>query len=221
MKTINYFNVKQFTKQAMILGLAGGLLVSCGKDSKKNEIDSTTTNPNPVGNSNPVFRNPSGNVNTQDLSLWNSLKSQYACNTQTGGRMQDLNFRLQGQAYGNMIGGQLSPISSPSGGAVASFMGANQGTRDLIYITQTSNGSSVQYNVVLSFCTWTQNIYGQQIQFIGPNSGMSNFRLDYADISNSTNCPVGKVTSGKVTFSSQTYGGNIYTQYNQVNTNCN
>ena len=217
MKPFSYFKWRSFLKKTLILGVASALVVGCGSD-KKNEAEDTNNNNNVNGTS-PIF-NGNNNVGQNAAQYWNQLKSQYQCSN--GGRMEDMTFTLQGQGYGGSIQGALQ--NGASGGSVsATYAGVNLGTRDLVFITQMSGG---QYNVVLSLCTWSGNFgygYPQQgnTEFIGPNAGMSNFRVDYMTLSNSYNCPAGKVLDGWVTFYSQTYGGEIPTRFTQVSSNCN
>lgn len=212
MKPFNYFKWRSFLKKTLILGMASALVVGCGSD-KKNEADDA--NNSVVNGTSPVFGNT--NVGQSAANYWNQLKSQYQCSN--GGRMQDLTFVLQGQSNGGSIAGALQ--SGSAGGSVsATYTGVNLGTKDLVFLTQMSSG---QFNVVLSLCTWSGSYgYGYgNTEFIGPNAGMTNFRVDYMTLSNSYNCPTGKVLDGWVTFFSQTYGGDIPTRFTQVSSSCN
>lgn len=211
----------------ILTGLATSLIISCGSD-KTNEAKNTTATT--TNTNSPIF-----NTNTnsgQNLGqYWNQLKSQNQC--LTGSRMPDMNFVLhQSQYGGNTIQGPLQQSGQAGGSISATYIGRNWGTNDLVYISQMSSG---QFNIILSMCTWNGGYgggvnYPQQFgnqyngggtEYIGPNAGMNNFRIDYMTLSNSTSCPTGQVLDGWVSFYSQTYGGEIPTRFTQVDMSCN
>ena len=212
-------NNKSFIKKFVPIALTALMLVSCGKDTE-NQIVATETNPttNPDGYY-PQYPNsqPTSPVIVESNSQyhWDNLKSQNACpygNT----RMQDLSYTLQAGAHQAQISGSLQ-AGNISGTLSQTFSGMNIGTKDLLFIAQVSNGSQVAYNVVVSLCSWSTP-YGQE--FIGPNAGLTNFNLHYMTLSQSTNCPTGKILDGWLSFTSQTYGGSIPTRFAPVSSSC-
>lgn len=148
-------------------------------------------------------------VPASDTGNWNQLKSQYQCQGRGGqGRMGDRTFTLssQGSTGGTVtrLAGAMSE-GSYQGPVAASYMGRNYDRNDLIYIQKMNVGGSIRYNIVLSLCTYiTQGPYGDSIEYIGPNAGLSNFQLS-AVLYVSTSATPGQVTRGQVQFNSQNY----------------
>lgn len=206
MKTQNKQKNRCIIKSIIALSMTALLLTSCGKDTENeivtNDVNSNTNNPVIIG------------VGTGATDFWYNLKSQNVC-PQGSSRMEDMPFNLQGSAYGAQIGGSLQPGNS-SGTVTQTYTGMNQGTKDLIFIAQVNNGNQISYNVVVSLCRWNNGY----VEFIGESAGLSNFGIQYMSLSNSTNCPTGDILDGWLTFSSQTYGGNIPTRFAPVSSSC-
>ena len=202
----------------MALSVTALLFTSCGSSEGENEVATAPT----VQGTSPIFNGQTGSGAT-NLSAWNNVKGQQQC--PQGQRMQDLTFALQSQSYGSQIYGQLV-AGGGAGGSANSFIGVNYGTRDLMYVTQGNAG----YTVVLSLCTvpasnnYNYNQYQQypntqqSTEYIGASAGMSNFRADYINLSMGYNSTSGQA-SGRITFYSQGYQGNITTEFAPVSTN--
>ncbi|MCF8058687.1 MAG: hypothetical protein K9K67_05290 [Bacteriovoracaceae bacterium] len=206
MKTFNYFKLRSIGRKLSLLGLVAMLATSCGSDKNETGPGNSGTGTLPVGTS-PVFNG--GN----DLSVWNSLKSSYSCSQ---GRMQDMTFTLQQGGSGNYISGNLQS-GSVGGSSQGSYYGRS-GNGDLVFISKVTNGNQLAFNVVLSFCQWTDPQYG--VPYIGPNAQMSNFMVQNLVLNNSGSCATGAVTSGYIGFYSPAYGGYIPIQVASAGLNC-
>ena len=211
MKTFKYFKLKSIGRQLSVLGLTAMLAASCGSD--KNEAG--PANPNaglPVGTS-PVFNNPNTGGNSGNLQVWNQLKSSTNC---AQGRMQDQTFTLQQQSsgYGSTISGWLQG-GTVSGSAQGSYYGKSA-NGDLVFVSKVSNGNTLGYNVVLSFCQYSD---GYQ-QYIGPNAQMSQFYVNQLYLNNSGSCATGAVSNGQIGFYSPAYGGYVPINVASAGINC-
>lgn len=205
MKPFKHFKAAKVAKKLALIGIASVLVAGCGKDNKVDKNDQF------LAGNNPVF------TSAQDQSYWNSLRTKYSCAaapfaSQGAQRLGDQNFTLQGgQSNANYIAGQLQP-GFGGGSSGESYVGMNQGTHDLIYITKVSNGQTVTYNVIVSLCSWQ----GQFNYYIGGNAQLSNFQIPSngpVQFQAAANCPTGLISGGWVTFDSSTYGGSVPTQF--------
>ena len=208
MKTFTYYKCKSIAKKIGVLGLTALMIASCGSDNENKTDTSATGNPfNAPSGTSDVFINPNTGVNSQDLSTWNNLKNQTNC---PQGRMQDLTFTVSAQ--NNYYGGYSSSVSGTmqqgqvSGTSQGSYYGRS-GQGDLMFVSKVSTGSNqAAYNIVLSYCIYQDYI----AQYIGPNAGMTNFVVQNMQLSQSTNCSAGSVTSAVVGFISPNYSQNQY-----------
>jgi hypothetical protein len=125
------------------------LLTSCGK--KENKVSS-----NGVSGSSPFYTGNSSLNSAAGSTIVNqvqSIKSSVAC--LNGYRLtNDVSFYVQGGIIGsNRIGGNWISGFSPNGGTVNKMWIGVSAYRDLMFVTQVMNGSSVMgFNVTLSFC---------------------------------------------------------------------
>ncbi|MCR9204003.1 MAG: hypothetical protein NXH75_05475 [Halobacteriovoraceae bacterium] len=211
MKAFNNYKMKSVGRKIAVLSMTALLFVSCGSDKDKNETN-TGVSGVPVGTS-PVFGNPNAGGSQQDLNVWNSLKSSNNCQQ---GRMSDQTFTLQQQGYsnGNTISGYLQ-----SGNASGTHQGGYYGKSangDLVYISKVSNGNTLAYNVVLSFCQFSDGIN----QYIGPNAQMSQYFVNGLVLNNSGTCATGAVSTGQVGFYSPTFGGYVPINVASAGMNC-
>lgn len=223
MKTPRVFHKPNKWKKLALLGAVAMVLASCGKDTENQVVadsPSPTTTPTvPTGSgTSPVIIG----VGSGAYDYWEQMKAQHSCPNGSARMYNDMTFSLQGGAYQAQISGNLQPNEVP-GTISQTYTGMNLGTKDLIFIAQVNNGSQVAYNVVVSLCSW-QGYTGRE--YIGNNTPLSNFRLDYMTLSSSTNCPTGKILDGWLTFTSQTYAqdnygnGNIPTRFAPISSSC-
>lgn len=211
MKAFNNYKMKSVGRKIAVLSMTALLFVSCGSDKDKNETNTGVAGV-PVGTS-PVFGNPSSGGSQQDLNVWNSLKNSNNCQQ---GRMSDQTFTLQQQGYsnGSSISGYLQ-----SGNASGTHQGGYYGKSangDLVYVSKISNGSTLAYNVVLSFCQFSDGIN----QYIGPNAQMSQFFVNGLLLNNSGSCATGAVSTGQIGFYSPTFGGYVPINVASAGINC-
>jgi len=212
MKTFTYYKCKSIAKKIGVLGLTTLMIASCG--SKDNKTSNANGNPlNVPVNTSPIFGDPNSGVGAQDLNTWTNLKNQTNCQQ---GRMQDLTFTVssQGNYYGGgSVSGQLQQ-GQTNGSSQGTFYGRS-GQGDLMFVSRVTTGSSqLSYNVVLSYCIYQDYI----AQYIGPNAGMSNFQLQNMQLTQSSSCSSGNVTSAVVGFISPNYSQQQYVpiQYGPV-----
>lgn len=211
MKAFNYYKLKSIGRKIGVLSVTAMLVVSCGSDKDKNTTNSSIAGV-PVGTS-PVFGNPTTGGSQQDLNVWNSLKGSTSC---AQGRMEDLTFTLQSQGYsnGSTISGYLQ-----SGSASGTHQGGYYGKSangDLVYVSKISNGTALAYNVVLSFCQFSDGY----TQYIGPNAQMNNFFVNGLSLNNSGTCATGAVSAGQVGFYSPSFGGYVPINVASAGINC-
>lgn len=211
MKAFNTYKMKSVGRKIAVLSVTALLFVSCGSDKDKNTTNSSVAGV-PVGTS-PVFGNPTSGGSQQDLNVWNSLKNSNNC---AQGRMADQTFTLQNQGYssGNSISGYLQ-----SGQASGTHQGGYYGRSangDLVYVSKISNGNSLTYNVVLSFCQFSDGIQ----QYIGPNAQMSNYFVNGLSLNNSGSCATGAVSTGQIGFYSPAFGGYVPINVASAGMNC-
>jgi hypothetical protein len=124
------------------------ILTSCGK--KENKVSPTGLT-NQISASNPLFSSAAG---TTIVNQVNSIKASMSC--LNGYRLtNDVNFYVQGGVLGsNKIGGNWIEGFMPStNGQVNKMWIGVSAYRDLMFVTQVMNGSTVAgFNVTLSFC---------------------------------------------------------------------
>lgn len=125
------------------------LLTSCGK--KENKVNSTSGLSTQISSSNPLFSSATGSTIVTQV---NSIKASVAC--LNGYRLtNDVNFYVQGGILGsNRIGGNWVEGFMPSSSGLVNKMWIGVSAyRDLMFVTQVMNGSTVAgFNVTLSFC---------------------------------------------------------------------
>lgn len=205
-------SVKNVGRKLLTLGVTALLatsMTSCGKD-KKNKVDSSNTfnNTLPIGTG-------------IQASNWENLKGQYRCNDAQGGRMSDMYFEVSASSgYGRLTGSMNQIGGGIPGQVTGTYFGKNaNGT--LLSVSTISDGGSNKVFVALSLCRYRiSDPYLGNVEFIGENAGMGNFRLDVYP-SSSIGCGIGSINDGYVTFSSQSYGGDVPTRFSPVNLNCN
>jgi len=176
MKTFNSSSVKSAAKTAFTLGLAAMMLVSCGKSKKK--ADENTAVTNPFG-----FNNPN---NPNEGAFLNNLMSQYNCNR--------VNRYLM---YSN---GQLQATGGQGGASVASYVGVDPRSGDIIKIDDFGNGT---FQYALSICSTGDGYYDNIIinqlpQIAAEFTGDQNTKT--------AQCPVGRVNSGVLYFGNSPSG---------------
>ena len=125
------------------------ILTSCGK--KENKVDSSG-----ISSTSPFYTG-STSLSTNDGSLIvnqvNTIKASMPC--MNGYRLtKDVSFYTQNGIIGaNKIRGNWVPGFSPQGGTINKMWIGVSAFRDLMFITQVMNGSTVMgFNVTLSFC---------------------------------------------------------------------
>lgn len=211
MKAFDFYKRKSLGRKLAILSLTAVMVVSCGSDKEGN----TTNTAAPVTTANP-FGNTT-NISQQDVSNWNNLKSSQSCSQ---GRMNDMVFTLQPQQSGyygsSSVSGYLQS-GSASGSSQGNYFGMSA-NKDLVWVSKVSNGSTLTYNVVISFCQFTDPMYGTQ--YIGPNAQMSNFYVNGLVLNNGSSCATGAVTTGQIGFYSPTYGGYVPINVASAGINC-
>ncbi len=125
------------------------ILTSCGK--KENKVNSNgAASASPFNTSSSSFSTNDGSVIVNQV---NTLKTSMPC--MNGYRLnKDVSFYTQGGIVGaNRIRGNWVPGFSPNGGAVNKMWVGVSAFRDLMFVTQVMNGSTVMgFNVTLSFC---------------------------------------------------------------------
>lgn len=125
------------------------LLTSCGK--KENKVSSSgVSGSSPFYTGNASLNSSAGSTIVNQVQ---SIKSSVAC--LNGYRLtNDVSFYVQGGIIGsNRIGGNWISGFSPNGGTVNKMWIGVSAYRDLMFVTQVMNGSSVMgFNVTLSFC---------------------------------------------------------------------
>ncbi len=208
MKTFNYFKLKSIGQKLSLLGLAAMLAVSCGSDKNETGPSNNGTGSLPVGTS-PVFSDPSTGGN--NLNVWNSLKGSTSCSQ---GRMQDMTFTLQQASNGSTISGYLQS-GTVSGSSQGSYYGKSA-NGDLVFVSKVSNGNQLGFNVVLSFCQFSDGVN----QYIGPNAQMSNFYVNALSLNNSGSCATGAVSNGQIGFYSPAFGGYVPINVASAGINC-
>ena len=146
------------------------ILTSCGK--KENKVSSTGVT-DQISTSNPLFSSPAGATIVNQV---NSIKSNMAC--LNGYRLaKDMNFYVQGGVLGsNRIGGNWIEGFMPStNGQINKMWVGVSAYRDLMFVTQVMNGSSVVgFNVTLSFCEM-KNSYPSLPSIISNERALTNF----------------------------------------------
>ena len=214
MKAFKFENFKSIGRNIAYLSIAASLLTACGS---KDKSESNQTRMNVPRGTSPVFGNPTsgGGNNQQNLNIWNNLKSQNNCRQ---GRMQDLTFKYQssgGSYYGGTTLSGYLQSGSHSGYSQGSYYGKSC-NGDLIYVSRVSSGSTSSYNVVLSFCIWSDGY----TQFIGPNAQMSQYFVDQVVLNGSETNTNGGVMSGKIGFFSPAFGGYIPIEVMSASMSC-
>lgn len=212
MKTFNSIKLKSIGRKLSVLGITALLAASCGSDKNKAGPASSVAPGVPVGTS-PVFTNPTTGGTSNDLNVWNNLKSQTNCSQ---GRMQDMTFTLQQGTTGtsSTISGWLQS-GSVSGTSQGSYYGKSA-NGDLVFVSKVANGNQLGFNVVVSFCQFNDGI----AQYIGPNAGMSNFYVNQLYLNNIGSCATGAVSNGQVGFYSPAFGGYVPINVASAGINC-
>lgn len=159
------------------------VLTSCGK--KENKVSSGS---GLFSSSTNSLQTSAGQTISNQVT---SLKNSVAC--LSGYRLSnDVNFYVSGGIIAtNKIGGnfQLSPNLSPQGGQINKMWIGVSAYRDLMFVTQVMNGSSVVgFNVTLSFCEM-KNSYANLPSIISNERGLTGFTAPYGIIVDSaTSC---------------------------------
>ena len=130
--------------------IATALLVSaCGK--KENKVSSATSNSSPFYTGNPAL---SGSAGSTIISQVQSIKTNVPCNG--GYRLtNDVSFYVNGGYVGsNKIGGIFEPgFHVNANSQINKLWVGVSAFRDLMFVTQVTNGSQVVgFNVTMSFC---------------------------------------------------------------------
>lgn len=123
------------------------LLGSCGK--KENKVSSGIAGSSPFYTGNPAL---SGGTGSTIITQVQSIKANVPCNG--GYRLtNDVSFYVNGGYVGsNKIGGNFQPGFLTNGQVNKLWVGVSA-FRDLMFVTQVTNGSQVVgFNVTMSFC---------------------------------------------------------------------
>ncbi len=218
MKTFNSFKLKSIGRKLSVLGVTALLAASCGSD--KNEAGPAPVAPpnntgvvNVPSGTSPIFGDTNAGGSSNALNVWNQLKSQTNC---AQGRMQDMTFQLQQNASGTSgaVSGWLQS-GSVSGSSQGSYYGKSV-NGDLVFVSKVASGNQLAYNVVVSFCQFNDGI----AEYIGPNSGMSNFYVNQLYLNNNGSCATGAVSNGQVGFYSPTFGSYVPINFASAGINC-
>ncbi len=167
-------------------------LTACGK--KENKVNSSG-----VAGSSPFYSgNPAlgGNVGSTIINQVNSIKANVPC--MTGYRLtNDVSFYVQGgyAAGTNTIYGNFTEGFLTSGTVNQLYVGVSI-YRDLMFVTQVSNGGQVVgYNVTLSFCEM-KSTSANLPSIISNERKLSRFTAPWGiNIGTKTNCGYGLVYS--------------------------
>lgn len=146
------------------------VLTSCGK--KENKVSSGISSSSPFYTGNSSLNSTAGSTIVNQVQ---SIKSSVTC--LNGYRLtNDVSFYVQGGVLGaNRIGGNWVQGFSPSGGTINKMWVGVSAYRDLMFVTQVMNGSSVMgFNVTLSFCEM-KNSYPSLPSIISNERALTNF----------------------------------------------
>lgn len=182
MKTTNW---KAIGHKLGVLSLTALMIASCGSNSDENKTSNSTST---ISGNSPIFGDSSTGT---DGTTWANLKSQTACSQ---GRGSDRTFHVT--QYSNLQQG------STSGTQQASYYGKNV-NGDLIFINKVNNGGTIAYNVVFSFCNYSDGY----ATYIGDNANMTNFYLLNTVITNDGSCSYGEVDKATLYFYNQALVG--------------
>lgn len=200
--------LKTIGRNLGVLSVTALMLASCGSKDENKAAPAPSTNTST--NLGPVFNNPGAQ---NDGNLWNSLKSQVSCSQ---GRMSDLSLRMNqvSNSYGNSVSGYLES-GTVSGNSTGSYYGKSP-NGDVIYVSKVTDGNSLVYNVVISFCNYNDGQYN----YIGDGAGMTNFFLQNVTLNNGSNCATGAVTDGYVGFYSPAAQSYVPIRFVSAGINC-
>lgn len=140
----------------LLLVVSALVLISCGK--KENKVSSSVSSATPFSTGNDSLYTSEGSIIVNQVK---SIKENMPC--LTGNRLvKDVNFYVQNGSKGaNRIGGTWTPGFSPQGGKINKMWIGVSAFRDLMFVTQVMNGSSViGFNVTMSFCEMKNSYAG-------------------------------------------------------------
>ncbi len=153
------------------------ILTSCGK--KENKVNSSgASSSSPFTSTNPALNTAAGSAIINQV---NSIKSNVSC--MNGYRLtNDVSFYINGgYLSGTKIGGNWQ-TGFMSNGTVSKMWVGVSAYRDLMFVTQVSNGSQVVgFNVTLSFCE-LKNSYSSLPSIISNERALESFAAPYGII---------------------------------------
>jgi hypothetical protein len=169
--------MKTIAKKAITFGLAALMLVSCGKD--KNKVDQNAVNSNPfIG----VGSSPT------ESNFINQLMSQYSCS--------------RVNRYLNYSNGTLTNAGANGAQALASYVGVDVNTGDIIVLKDYGNNN---FQYAISVCR-TGDQFIDNMLISGQPQISATFTGDL-NVPNRAQCPTGRVNSGDLFFG---YAPNSY-----------
>lgn len=161
--------MKTIAKKAITFGLAALMLMSCGKD--KNKVDENA-------NSNAFI---GVGVNGNEAQFINSLMSQYSCS--------------RVNRYLNYSNGQLTPAGANGSAALASYVGVDVNTGDIIVLKDYGNNN---FQYAISVCRTGDQFIDNMLISAQPQI-TATFTGDL-NVPNRAQCPSGRVNSGDLFF---------------------
>ena len=152
------------------------LFASCGK--KENKVSSYNGS-SPFNTSNPVFNTPGGSTIVNQVQ---SVKANVGCMNGGYRLTNDVSFYVRGgYVSGTKIGGNWTPGFMSQGSVTKLWIGVSA-YRDLMFVTQVSNGAQVLgFNVTLSFCE-LKNGYSGLPSIISNERAIEGFQAPYGII---------------------------------------
>jgi hypothetical protein len=159
------WRLKQSLRLCLIISTL--ILGACGK--KENKVNSSLSGSSPFYMGNPALAS-----SPQIVNQVQSIKSNVTC--MNGYRLtNDVSFYVNGSGTANRIGGTFQPGFLTNGTIGRLWVGVSV-FRDLMFVTQVTNGGQVVgYNVTLSFCEM-KNSYPNLPSIISNERGLVNFQ---------------------------------------------